>query len=206
MTRPAPPGLAEATRFVDDLTCSVHRLCSQSRLHRDSGKTEMAISTIAGSPRIGRDRELKWATERYWADKIDAGALLATGSELRRTHWLVQRNAGIDLLAVNDFSFYDQMLDMAVLLGAIPERFGSGPVDLDMYFRMARGEGKNGGVAALDMTKWFDTNYHYLVPELAAHQTFHLGSDKPFAELAEARAFDLTPKVILIGPVTFLRL
>jgi 5-methyltetrahydropteroyltriglutamate--homocysteine methyltransferase len=166
----------------------------------------MAHSTIAGYPRIGRDRELKWATERYWAGKIDANALLATATDLRTAHWTAQRDAGIDLVAVNDFSFYDQMLDMSVLLGAIPERFGRGPVDLDTYFRMARGEGKTGGVAALDMTKWFDTNYHYLVPELSADQTFEIGSDKPFAELAEAQARGLEGKVILIGPVTYLRL
>lgn len=166
----------------------------------------MAISTIAGYPRIGRDRELKWTTERYWAGRIDADTLLTTAKELRATHWRAQREAGIDLVAVNDFSFYDQMLDMTVLLGAIPERFGTGPVDLDVYFRMARGEGKTGGVAALDMTKWFDTNYHYLVPELTANQSFQLGSDKPFAELAEAQALGLESKIILIGPVTWLRL
>lgn len=166
----------------------------------------MAISTIAGYPRIGRDRELKWATERYWSGKIDAGTLLATAKTLRAAHWNAQREAGIDLVAVNDFSFYDQMLDMTVLLGAIPARFGTGPVDLDTYFRMARGESKTGGVAALDMTKWFDTNYHYLVPELTADATFQIGSSKPFDELAEAQALGLDGKVILIGPVTWLRL
>jgi 5-methyltetrahydropteroyltriglutamate--homocysteine methyltransferase len=172
----------------------------------NTGKETMAISTIEGYPRIGRDRELKWATERYWAGKIDAESLLATAKGLRAAHWTAQRDAGIDLVAIDDFSFYDQMLDMTVLLGAIPERFGSGPVDLDTYFRMARGERKTGGVAALDMTKWFDTNYHYLVPELAADQTFRIGSEKPFAELAEAQALGLHGKVILIGPVTYLRL
>src|SRR5690606_3639915 len=99
----------------------------------------MAVSTIAGFPRIGRDRELKWATERYWSGKLGQDELLATAAALRQTHWQTQRDAGIDLVAVNDFSFYDQMLDMSVLLGALPERFGSGPVDLDTYFRMARG-------------------------------------------------------------------
>ncbi|MEZ4530864.1 MAG: 5-methyltetrahydropteroyltriglutamate--homocysteine S-methyltransferase [Thermomicrobiales bacterium] len=166
----------------------------------------MAVSTIAGFPRIGRDRELKWATERYWSGKLGQDELLATAAALRQTHWQTQRDAGIDLVAVNDFSFYDQMLDMSVLLGALPERFGSGPVDLDTYFRMARGERQTGGVAALDMTKWFDTNYHYLVPELAPGQSFQIGSDKPFAELAEAQALGLTAKVILVGPVTYLRL
>lgn len=166
----------------------------------------MAISTIAGYPRIGRDRELKWATERYWAGKTDVDALLTVARELRAAHWQTQHEAGIDLVAINDFSFYDQMLDMTVLLGAIPERFGDGPVDLDTYFRMARGESKTGGVAALDMTKWFDTNYHYLVPELVPGQTFGIGSDKPFVELAEAQALGLEGKIILIGPVTWLRL
>ena len=127
--------------------------------------------------------------------KPSANTLLATAAELRTAHWLAQRDAGIDLVAVNDFSFYDQMLDMSVLLGAIPERFGSGLVDLDTYFRMARGERKTGGVAALDMTKWFDTNYHYLVPELSAGQNLPIASDKPFAELAEAQALGLKSKV-----------
>ncbi len=207
MTDGFPPGLREVARFVDDLTISVTRIREGALDFSDTARKDaMAISTIAGYPRIGRDRELKWATERYWAGKIDADTLLTTARELRAAHWTAQRNAGIDLVAIGDFSFYDQMLDMTVLLGAIPERFGAGPVDLDTYFRMARGESKTGGVAALDMTKWFDTNYHYLVPELAANQTFHIGSDSPFAELAEAQALGLDGKVILIGPVTWLRL
>ena len=206
MPRDVLPGLNEVAAFADDLTISAIRIRAGAVGLDDKGKEPMAISTIAGYPRIGRDRELKWATERYWAGKNDTESLLGTAKELRAAHWKAQRDAGLDLVAINDFSFYDQMLDMSVLLGAIPARFGTETVDLGTYFRMARGESKVDGVAALDMTKWFDTNYHYLVPELTIEQTFKIGSDKPFAELAEAQALGLTGKIILIGPVTYLRL
>ena len=166
----------------------------------------MARSTIPGFPRIGRNRELKWAEERYWAGKISADELIQAGVAIRASNWRSERAAGIDLVPVNDFSFYDQTLDAAVLAGAIPARYGQGHVDLDRYFAMARGRVGEGGVRAMEMTKWFDTNYHYIVPELAAGQAFRINSEKPFAELAEAQALGIAAKPVLLGPISFLLL
>ncbi|MCC6945800.1 MAG: 5-methyltetrahydropteroyltriglutamate--homocysteine S-methyltransferase [Thermomicrobiales bacterium] len=167
----------------------------------------MAQSTIAGYPRIGRERQLKWTTEKYWTGKIDADALLDTARAIRHENWANQIQAGIDLIPVNDFSHYDQMLDMAALLGAGLEGYAEpgAMVDIDAYFRMARGSDA-GGPPPLDMTKWFDTNYHYLAPVIDASQPFRIASEKPFAELAEAVAAGYRAKVVLIGPITFLRL
>src|SRR3990167_4535348 len=134
-----------------------------------------ALPTICahnlGFPRIGRNRELKWALEAYWRGEIDRDELERRGRELRRRHWELQRAAGLDLVPVGDFSWYDQVLDLTALLWVIPVRFGwdGGAVDLDLYFRLARGRAPSGSSApACEMTKWFDTNYHYLVPELNA--------------------------------------
>src|SRR6478609_8351315 len=150
----------------------------------------MAVSTVPGYPRIGKHRELKRALEGYWSGKKRAAELTAVAGELRAEHRAVQRAAGLDLIPVNDFSLYDQMLDASALLGAVPERYGwsGNVVDLETYFAMARGRTGAQGVPAMEMTKWFDSNYHYLVPELAADQGFALSTDKPFAELAEATA------------------
>jgi 5-methyltetrahydropteroyltriglutamate--homocysteine methyltransferase len=166
---------------------------------------------IAGYPRIGRKRELKQALEAFWAGRLAASDLEETARGLRLRHWAEQKAAGLDFVAVNDFSYYDNLLDLACVFGGTPERFGKSgdPVTLDRYFRMARGRGRQDGrpdVAALELTKWFDTNYHYLVPELAADQEFHLTWDKPVAELKEALAAGHRPKVVLTGPVTFLAL
>ena len=168
----------------------------------------MAISTIPGYPRIGKHRELKWALEAFWSGKRSESELAATAAAMRMESRSVQRSAGLDLLPVNDFSLYDQMLDASVLVGAIPARFGfpGGQVDFDTYFAMARGRANDRPVAALDMTKWFDSNYHFLVPELAETQAFALSSDKPFAELAEAITAGVNTKVALIGPVSYLLL
>src|SRR6478735_1196534 len=111
----------------------------------------MAISTIPGFPRIGRNRELKWAEERFWAGKESAEQLLAAAAAVRASNWQSQQAAGIDLIPVNDFSLYDQALDAAVLAGAVPERYGAGPVDLDRYFAMARGRTGANGVRAMEM-------------------------------------------------------
>ncbi len=169
----------------------------------------MTLATIPGYPRIGKKREMKKALEDYWSDKIGEPDMLSVASQLRRENWRTQAAAGIDLIPVNDFTLYDQVLDTAVLLGAVPLRYGwsGGNVDLDTYFAMARGRLGERDVRALDMTKWFDTNYHYIVPELTADQRFRLSSEKPFAELAEARASGVQhPKVVLVGPATFLLL
>jgi len=165
----------------------------------------MAIATIPGYPRIGKHRELKRALERYWSGKAEATDLLSTASAIRRENREDQLAARLDLLPVNDFSLYDQMLDTIALVGAVPERFGwtGERVDLDTYFAMARGRES---APAMEMTKWFDTNYHYIVPELGPDTTFRLASDKPFEALAEAKDAGVASKVVLVGPITFLLL
>lgn len=162
---------------------------------------------ILGFPRIGANRELKKALEAYWAGKSDRQTLEKAGAELRARHWALQHAAGLDFVSVGDFAFYDQVLATSALLGAIPSRFGdeAQEVDIDLQFRMARGftyQGKE--VAALEMTKWFDTNYHYLVPELNKNQTFCLASDQLFREITEAKALGYNVKATLIGPLTWL--
>ena len=163
----------------------------------------MARTTTLGYPRIGKERELKWASEAYWAGKLDEDGLQSVADTLRRAHWEGQRTAGIDLIPVNDFSFYDQVLDAIALVGAVPERYGwhGETVDLATYFAMARGAQRAElDVPALEMTKWFDTNYHYLVPEWTSGQRFHIASTKPFDELAEAMALGIAAKPVLLGP------
>ncbi len=167
----------------------------------------MIRTQIPGYPRIGARRELKRALEAFWKDDIGEQELLATGAELRRRHWRQQSDAGLDLVTTGDFSWYDQMLDHACLLGVVPARFGEpgDQVDLDTYFRMARGRSRSGEtVPALEMTKWFDTNYHYLVPELASGQTFRIASQQLFEHTREALAQGFAAKPVLIGPLSFL--
>ncbi len=168
----------------------------------------MAFSTISGYPRIGGNRELKKALEQFWSGKIAESDLLATGAEIRKTNLETQRAAGIDIVPVNDFSFYDQVLDTTALVGNVPARYGwnGDTVDLDTYFAMARGRSGDNDIAAMEMTKWFDTNYHYIVPELGPDSTFKLSSTKPFDELAEAKAAGAKAKVVLVGPITYLLL
>ncbi|HZA83288.1 MAG TPA: 5-methyltetrahydropteroyltriglutamate--homocysteine S-methyltransferase [Actinomycetes bacterium] len=161
-------------------------------------------STISGFPRIGDRRELKTATEGYWAGRVPAEELEATARELRRQTWTFLRDAGLDQIPSNHFSLYDQVLDTCVLVGAVPERYGSRVADLDTYFAMARGRAD---ATAMEMTKWFDTNYHYLVPELGPEVGFRLAArPKPLAELAEARELGIATRPVLLGPVTFLLL
>ncbi|QJQ94536.1 MULTISPECIES: 5-methyltetrahydropteroyltriglutamate--homocysteine S-methyltransferase [Halomonadaceae] len=167
----------------------------------------MTLAHTLGYPRIGANRELKKATEAYWAGAIDQAALELTGRELRQRHWKAQRDAGLDLVTVGDFAFYDQVLNVSVMLGAVPARFGrvDGEVDIDTSFRMARGRAPSGTpAAACEMTKYFDTNYHYLVPELHAGQRFQLACERLFAEVDEALAAGHAVKVALTGPLTWL--
>ncbi|XKE45952.1 5-methyltetrahydropteroyltriglutamate--homocysteine S-methyltransferase [Halomonas organivorans] len=171
----------------------------------------MTSAHILGYPRIGADRELKKATEAYWKGAIDREALEAEGRELRRRHWADQRKAGLAWVTVGDFAFYDQVLNVSTLLGAVPARFSAeaevarGEVDLDTTFRMARGRAPVGEpAAACEMTKYFDTNYHYLVPELQPGQRFRLASTRLFDEVEEARAEGHAVKVALTGPLTWL--
>ncbi|MGH7572230.1 MAG: 5-methyltetrahydropteroyltriglutamate--homocysteine S-methyltransferase [Gemmatimonadota bacterium] len=169
----------------------------------------MALSTNLGYPRIGPDRELKRATEAHWAGRLSADDLLAEAARLRQGQWATQRAAGIDHIPSNAFSLYDHVLDMAALIGAVPERYAwnSGEVGLDTYFAMARGAQKEGlDAPAMEMTKWFDTNYHYIVPELRAGQDFRVASSKPFDEFEEARAAGTSTRPVLLGPVSFLLL
>src|SRR2546426_43080 len=175
----------------------------------------MAIAHNLGFPPIGAGRELKRATEGYWGGKVSRDQLLRTGAELRAAHWRLQRDAGLDLVPVNDFSFYDRVLDTCAMVGAVPERDGwwGEPGALDPYFARARGsQGKGGGggggrdVIAMEMTKWFDTNYHYIVPELEPGQAFRLASTKVADEFQEAKALGLSAKPVLVGPVSFLLL
>ncbi|TRX38532.1 5-methyltetrahydropteroyltriglutamate--homocysteine S-methyltransferase [Flavobacterium sp. ZT3R18] len=163
-----------------------------------------------GYPRIGSNRELKKANELYWANKISAEELLATASAIRKQNWQLQADKGIDLIPSNDFSLYDQVLDLTLTLGAIPERyqeFARANNSLDLYFAMARGAQKEGqDVVAMEMTKWFDTNYHYIVPEFTKNQKFELFSTKIIAEFIEAKKLGIVTKPVLIGPVSYLLL
>ncbi|WP_431025277.1 5-methyltetrahydropteroyltriglutamate--homocysteine S-methyltransferase [Halomonas sp. H5] len=171
----------------------------------------MTLAHTLGYPRIGANRELKKATEAYWKGELDREGLETVGRELRARHWQAQRDAGLDLVTVGDFAFYDQVLNVSALLGAIPSRFGAdsevaeGDVSLDTYFRLARGRAPSGTpAAACEMTKYFDTNYHYLVPELHEGQRFRLASRRLFDEVAEAQAAGHPVKVALVGPLTWL--
>ena len=169
----------------------------------------MPIAHNLGFPPLGPNRELKRATEGYWSSKVSRTDLLRTGAALRAAHWGLQRDAGLDLIPSNDFSYYDRVLDTSAMVAAVPARYGwsGGPVDLDTYFAMARGVQAGGrDVTAMEMTKWFDTNYHYLVPEFDRGQAFRLASTKPVDEFQEAKALGFHTKPVLIGPVTFLLL
>jgi len=169
----------------------------------------MAQANNLGYPRIGKHRELKRATEGYWSGKVQADALMQTASTIREANWRTQRDVGIQHIPSNDFTLYDQVLDTIALVGAVPERYewSGDQVDLDTYFAMARGAQRQGlDVTALEMVKWFDTNYHYLVPEFTADQTFRLSSTKPFDEFQQALSLGINTKPVLIGPVSFLLL
>ena len=172
--------------------------------HDDGG---MVRSANLGFQRVGAKRELKAALERFWRGDADAKQLHSTAASLRARHWRLQRDAGLDVIPSNDFSLYDHVLDTTVMVGAVPARFAepsSSPAEpLVRYFAMARGLEE---AHAMEMTKWFDTNYHYLVPELAPGQRFHLAPDKPLNELAEAHALGIETRPVLLGPVTFLSL
>lgn len=156
-----------------------------------------------GFPRMGRQRELKFALEGLWAGKRTEQELLDVAARLRADHWKLQQAAGIDFIPSNDFSLYDQVLDALVLVGATPERFGSGPVTLERYFGMARNSREQ---TAMEITKWFDTNYHYLVPEWTAGISFAVDTTKLLNEVREARALGIETRPVLIGPLTLLLL
>jgi 5-methyltetrahydropteroyltriglutamate--homocysteine methyltransferase len=169
----------------------------------------MITTATIGYPRIGPKRELKKALESFWKGDIKENELQSTAKDLRKKNWEIQKENGIDLITSNDFSFYDQVLDTICLLGAVPDRYNwqGDDVDLKTYFAMARGsQTKELDVSALEMTKWFDTNYHYLVPELKSDQKFKISSQKPFEEFKEAQSAGYKTKPVLLGPITFLLL
>ncbi|MPZ41456.1 MAG: 5-methyltetrahydropteroyltriglutamate--homocysteine S-methyltransferase, partial [Rhizobiales bacterium] len=181
----------------------------------------LPVATL-GTPRIGPRRELKAALESTWSGKSDAKALLETAAALRVANWARQKSLGVTIIPSNDFSLYDHVLDTSVMVGAIPEVYGwsSGNISLDAYFAMARGargtlhdhacahSHANDGqaVPAQEMTKWFDTNYHYMVPEFTRGQVFKLASLKAIDEFREAKALGYQTRPVLLGPVTFLKL
>ena len=167
------------------------------------------LATCLGYPRVGRDRELKKALESYWAGSTTEADLQRTARSLRRAHWTAMKDAGIDHIPSNDFSLYDHVLDTSVMLGVVPARFAAITDPTRRYFAMARGlqdPATGTDVAALEMTKWFDTNYHYLVPELSAGQTFALDPARILVEIDEARALGIEPRPVILGPVSFLLL
>lgn len=173
----------------------------------------MLLKNNLGYPRVGPFRELKKANEAYWAKKINAEELQQVAKSIRENNWRTQKEAGIDLIPSNDFSFYDQVLDLSLTVGAIPARYNSlldkldSNYSLDLYFAIARGFQENGiDVTASEMTKWFDTNYHYIVPEFTKDQTFKLSSQKFLNEYNEAKALGIETKPVIIGPITFLLL
>jgi len=180
----------------------------------------MIRSHILGFPRMGAQRQLKFALERHWRGEIDAAELESVGAQLREQHWALQRDAGLDVVTVGDFAFYDQVANHIQLFGCEPARFGftGSESELARYFTLARGvaaehahdahcgcgQANGGAQAALEMTKWFDTNYHYLVPEFDASTTFALAADRLLAEVAQAQGLGHAVKVALVGPLTFL--
>lgn len=162
---------------------------------------------VHGMPRIGSDRELKWALEGFWSGRSDVDELEVVAAAVRRRTWEVLARAGVDFVPSNDFSLYDHVLDTAVALGAVPDRFGpaGGPIGLERYFAMARGGDLGAGpVAPLDLTKWFDTNYHHLVPEIGPGTVFRPDATKAAAELAESAALGVRTVPVLVGPLTLL--
>jgi 5-methyltetrahydropteroyltriglutamate--homocysteine methyltransferase len=186
-----------------------------------SSVASIPVATL-GVPRIGPRRELKIALEKFWSGKIDEAALRATAAKIRADNWTRQRDLGVTVIPSNDFSLYDQVLDTSAMVGAIPKIYGwgGGLVSLDTYFAMARGSESNvgdhdgcahghshgHGLPAQEMTKWFDTNYHYMVPEFTRNQTFTLASTKAIDEYREAKALGIQTRPVLVGPVTFLKL
>lgn len=182
----------------------------------------MVHTHTLGFPRMGAHRELKFALEKHWRGEIDLAALEATGAALRERHWAVQKEAGLSFVTVGDFAFYDHVANHVQMLGCEPARFGFSGQEpaLSRYFAMARGVNvqhghthsadcgcadgaAGGGSFALEMTKWFDTNYHYLVPEFGPGTEFTLASERLFDEVAQARLAGHAVKAVLLGPLSF---
>ncbi|MBR6909935.1 MAG: 5-methyltetrahydropteroyltriglutamate--homocysteine S-methyltransferase, partial [Lachnospiraceae bacterium] len=165
-------------------------------------------TAVTGYPRIGKDRELKFASEKFFKGEISESELLKVAATVRKENWIKQKEAGITYISSNDFSFYDNVLDTAFLFNIIPQRYKDLNLsDLETYFAMARGyQGDNGNVKALAMKKWFNTNYHYLVPQIDDDTKFELKGRKPVEEFSEAKTLGIDTKVVVTGPFTFLKL
>ena len=161
----------------------------------------MPKNSVLGFPRIGEKRELKFALESYWSQKCDFSEVEKVATELKQRHWNYQKEAGVELISCNDFSYYDLVLDTTVMLGAIPHRFTDISDPTDLYFAMARGDKDH---TAMQMTKWFNTNYHYIVPELSSKIDFKLDATKILTEVKEAKEAGIAPKINIIGPITYL--
>ena len=176
--------------------------------HNETRRKKTMKTSVIGFPRIGKNRELKFASEKYFKKEISEAELLAVAKEIRKGNWLSQKNANVSFISSNDFSFYDNVLDTAVLLNVIPKRYRDlGLSGIDTYFAMARGyQGDKGNVKALAMKKWFNTNYHYIVPEIDDDTEISLSGNKPVDEYLEAKALGIETKTALIGPFTFLKL
>ncbi|HEX2657111.1 MAG TPA: 5-methyltetrahydropteroyltriglutamate--homocysteine S-methyltransferase, partial [Polyangia bacterium] len=166
-----------------------------------------ASTACLGHPRIGAHRELKRASEAFWAGRLSIDQLADVGRALRGRHWSAMKAAGIQHIPSNDFSFYDHVLDTALMVGAVPARYQVAGDSLACAFAMARGLqdlARGVDIPALEMTKWFDTNYHYIVPELEPGQHFRLDARKILGEVAEARALGIETRPVVVGPLTFL--
>lgn len=168
----------------------------------------MMLTSIVGYPRVGTLRELKFATEKYFRNEITADELQQAARDIRKKQWTILKDTGLDFIPSNDFSFYDNVLDTAVLFNIVPERYKSlGLSELDTYFAMARGyQGEQGDVKALAMKKWFNTNYHYMVPEIDDGTEIKLTGSKPFGEYKEAKALGVQTKSVIVGAFTLLKL
>lgn len=166
------------------------------------------LTHTLGYPRMGSNRELKKKLESYWRGEAGADDLALTSKKLRSQHWKDQSEAGVELVPVGDFSLYDHMLDNSVRFGCIPERYNvhSGKASLDDYFKMARGQSGENGIPAMEMTKWFDTNYHYIVPEFKSDQKFSVADESLISQAEEAVSAGYRTKAVLPGPLTFLLL
>ena len=168
----------------------------------------MAVSHILGFPRIGKMRQMKKIVEAYWKGKINQEELLSEGKKIREYMWQVQKDSNLDFVQVGDFAWYDGVLNWSATLGVVPERFGDykgKTVDLDTIFRMGRGRAPSGkDAAASSMKKWFDTNYHYMAPELKSNQEFSLSYSALFDEIKEAQNLGHKVKPFFVGPLTYL--
>ena len=159
-------------------------------------------SYVLGFPRIGEQRELKKSLESYWKGNVEFSEVEETAKELRTRHWNYQKDAGVDCVSVNDFSYYDNMLDAMFVLGAIPRRFHDIEDPIEQYFAMARGDEDH---TAMEMTKWFNSNYHYIVPELSYYDEPSLDISKIKAEYEEAKEVGVQLKINFVGLITFLK-